>query len=215
MSSAENFASRWSRLKREPETVPKVPSPEVEAPRTLEEAEGDAQAGPAAADSEPAFDPGSLPSIESIEVDTDIRDFLRPRVPPELTQAALRRAWASDPAIRDFIGIAENQWDFNDPTSIFGFGPMRATDNVSALLAQAVGNLQDFAGKVIATADSSALAKLDEGANVRPDLVPVTKAPLEAGSGEMFIPVAAADDQTAVTEETARRPRRHGGALPQ
>ena len=42
-------------------------------------------------------------------------------MPAELTRAALRRAWVSDPAIRDFIGIAENQWDFNDPEAIPGF----------------------------------------------------------------------------------------------
>jgi hypothetical protein len=33
-----------------------------------------------------------------------------------MTVAALRRAWVSDPVIRDFIGIAENQWDFTNPT---------------------------------------------------------------------------------------------------
>jgi TorA maturation chaperone TorD len=34
----------------------------------------------------------------------------------------------TDPAIRDFIGIAESQWDFNDPTAMPGFGPLRAND---------------------------------------------------------------------------------------
>jgi len=55
--------------------------------------------------------PEELPSVDTITVDTDIRAFLKSRVPAELTRAALRRAWSSDPAIRDFIGIAENQWD--------------------------------------------------------------------------------------------------------
>jgi len=86
-----------------------------------------------------SFDPASLPSIETITVDTDIRGFLQSRVPAALTRAALRQAWASDPAIRDFIGIAENQWDFNDPTAMPGFGPMQETDNVPALLARALG----------------------------------------------------------------------------
>jgi hypothetical protein len=53
----------------------------------------------------------------------DVTQFLRAGVPAELTRAALRRTWATDPAIRDFIGIAENQWDFNDPNAIPGFGP--------------------------------------------------------------------------------------------
>jgi len=69
-----------------------------------------------------------LPPLQSITAGTDIRSFLDSNVPPELTKAALRRAWATDPAIRDFIGIAENQWDFNDPTAMPGFGPIRADD---------------------------------------------------------------------------------------
>jgi hypothetical protein len=62
-------------------------------------------------------------------------------VPAELTRAALRQAWANDPAIRDFIGIAENQWDFNDPNAIPGFGPLSGTDDMPALLAQALGRV--------------------------------------------------------------------------
>jgi TorA maturation chaperone TorD len=73
-----------------------------------------------------SFDPASLPPLESIIAGTDIRSFLGSGVPVELTKAALRRAWATDPAIRDFIGIAESQWDFNDPTAMPGFGPLRA-----------------------------------------------------------------------------------------
>ena len=59
----------------------------------------------------------------------------------DLTNAALRRVWTTDPAIRDFIGIAENQWDFIDPTAMPGFGPLEATDNVGELVAQAMGKL--------------------------------------------------------------------------
>ena len=68
--------------------------------------------------------PASLPSIDAITADTDIIAFLQSGVPAELTRAALRGAWTSDPAIRDFIGVAENQWDFNDPNGIPGFGPL-------------------------------------------------------------------------------------------
>ena len=83
-----------------------------------------------------AFDPNSLPSIESIVADTDIRSFLRSGVPAELTRNALRRAWAADPTIRDFIGIADNQWDFNDPGAMPGFGPLRAAEAAAPLAAQ-------------------------------------------------------------------------------
>ena len=87
------------------------------------------------------FDPSGLPSIEAITANTDVRGFLQSRVPAELTRAALRQAWTSDPAIRDFIGIAENQWDFNDPNAIPGFGPLGVTDE-PAILTQVLGKLE-------------------------------------------------------------------------
>jgi hypothetical protein len=98
----------------------------------------------------------SLPSIDAIAADTDVRRFLQSGVPAELTRAALRRAWTSDPAIRDFVGIAENQWDFNDPNAIPGFGPLPATENVSAVLTQALG-MRDERAEMI----SDMLASVD------------------------------------------------------
>jgi hypothetical protein len=85
-----------------------------------------------AASPSPPFDPASLPPLQSITAGTDIRLFLGSNVPVELTKAALRRTWVTDPAIRDFVGIAENQWDFNDPTAMPGFGPLTSND-VSAV----------------------------------------------------------------------------------
>jgi TorA maturation chaperone TorD len=122
MSDSENFLSRWSRLKQESE----VASPDKDVPFPAP----------------PAFDPASLPPIESIVADSDIRQYLHADVPPELTRAALRSAWAADPAIRDFVGIAESQWDFNDPAAIPGFGPLQAADHLAA---RALGSLSNDA----------------------------------------------------------------------
>jgi len=125
MSEDGNFLSRWSRKKRE--TVELQPSTaaataEDAAPKVKESvtAAGDAKAVKREADGS-KFDLASLPSIESIGPDTDIRQFLRAGVPAELTRAALRRAWSSDPAIRDYIGLSENSWDFNAKTGNYGF----------------------------------------------------------------------------------------------
>ncbi len=83
------------------------------------------QTGPASA--KPlAFDPASLPPIESIAADTDISAFLQPGVPSDVRNAALRRAWSVDPAISNFKGLQENDWDFNDPNGIPGFGPLES-----------------------------------------------------------------------------------------
>jgi hypothetical protein len=74
------------------------------------------------------FDAVSLPPIESIGAASDIRPFLEPGVPQDLARAALRRAWAADPAIRDFIGLSENSWDFNTPDAVPGFGSLTTGD---------------------------------------------------------------------------------------
>jgi hypothetical protein len=57
----------------------------------------------------------------------------------------LRKVWTTDPAIRDFIGIAENQWDFTDPNAMPGFGPLQEGDDVAKLVAQAMGELRNTA----------------------------------------------------------------------
>jgi hypothetical protein len=87
---------------------------------------------------QPADDAGSLletlPAIDSITATTDIRAFLRPGVPDRLKHAALRQAWVTDPAIRDFVGIAENQWDFNKPENIPGFGLLDPLQSIQRLV---------------------------------------------------------------------------------
>ncbi len=133
MSEPEKFLDRWSRRKREAadESAP------VEAKQVAGPVPPPAEAKEAAA--EVPFDPASLPPIESITAESDIRAFLKPGVPSELTRAALRRAWSADPAICDFIGLVENPGDFNDPHGVLGFGPMPAGGDVGRLLAQAIG----------------------------------------------------------------------------
>ena len=146
MTTPENSLSRWSRLKLEAASRVRAGADQHDAPAHSVE--------PAKTRPEDGFDAGladseDLPPIDAITVDTDIRAFLKSRVPAELTRAALHRAWISDPAIRDFIGIAENQWDFNDPTGIAGFGPLQRTDDISALLEQAFGPPAELATAIV------------------------------------------------------------------
>lgn len=88
----------------------------------------------------PTVDLSALPPIESITATTDIRAFLAPGVPEDLKRAALRRVWTVDPAIRDFVGIAENQWDFTMPNEIAGFGPLGEGVEVGKLVAKVLGD---------------------------------------------------------------------------
>jgi hypothetical protein len=229
MTASENFVARWARLKRVSdikrttaavEDKPPLPAADLSAgsaKATIAQPRNDAAAD------EP-FDPSSLPSIEAITVNTDIRGFLASRVPSELTRAALRRAWASDPAIRDFIGIAENQWDFGDPHAIPGFGPLLESDNVPVLLAQALGGPDKLAAmiaEVPVSTEPSPPAETDPGPaapdqNVRQafDASSPTDESFcglaDAGRGEG---AAASNDGVAGGNESPRH-RGHGGALP-
>ncbi|MGZ5828118.1 MAG: DUF3306 domain-containing protein [Xanthobacteraceae bacterium] len=137
MSEPENFLSRWSRRKQKAEGT--AVEPTDSARENLPPAQADESASLAASADDkpkPEIDLSSLPPIESIGVGTDIRSFLQKGVPLELTRAALRRAWTSDPTIRGFIGIAENQWDFATGSDIPGFGPLEASDDVRRMVAE-------------------------------------------------------------------------------
>jgi hypothetical protein len=131
----EKFLQRWSRLKRASEVPPRDDS--EPSPAKTSDADPDALPQTVAQGGVdlPAFDPSTLPPIESISASSDIRLFLAPGVPEGIKRAALRRAWATDPAIRDFVGVAENQWDFNKPDSIPGFGSLELTPELRRIVA--------------------------------------------------------------------------------
>ena len=129
MTESDNFLSRWSRRKQDAKREPE-PSDDTVAAEQASEASADVAAAETAgpkpdSEKEHEFDLASLPPIESIGAGTDIRLFLQKGVPAELTRAALRRAWTTDPAIRDFIEVAENQWDFATGKGLPGFGELQ------------------------------------------------------------------------------------------
>jgi hypothetical protein len=157
MAEPDNFILRWARLKRRSDIERTIEATRIDSaiePKEPVPAEATtAQPRIDAAADEP-FDLSSLPSIEAISANTDVRGFLQSRVPSELTRAALRKAWTSDPAIRDFIGVAENQWDFNDPNAIPGFGPLEMTGNETAVLTHALGKLESVSERFLQSSAS-------------------------------------------------------------
>jgi hypothetical protein len=137
--TTENFMRRWSRRKR----AAKTPTPNDPRPPRLGPPEEEADSRPSApahGEPDPAFDPTTLPPIESITATNDVRAFLRRGVPEELTRAALRRAWVIDPTIRDFVGPAENQWDFTNPEGVPGFGSLEFTPELRRVVASIFGD---------------------------------------------------------------------------
>ena len=113
--------------------------------------------GPQAADA--AAPPLEIPpSAETIDLD-EIAGWLKRNVPPAWKTAALRRLWVADPAIRDFIGMADYAWDWNTPGGAPGYGPLRAADDVAALLKRVIGAPEPAATQA-------------EAANIPPDSAP-------------------------------------------
>lgn len=137
--SDEDFLKRWSRRKRAAEVTPEsLPPAPLSDPLEKEVAKPAADTEPKA---DEEFDISVLPSLDSITANTDVTAFLRKGVPLTLTREALRRAWLADPTIRDFVGLAENAWDFNDPNAMPGFGPLDHTpEQVRDLVARIVGD---------------------------------------------------------------------------
>jgi hypothetical protein len=161
---------RWVRVKHEAKTTAQQEAVSTGIEAVTEQSRIDAAM-------QESCDPASLPPLDSITAETDIVAFLKSNVPTELTRAALRRAWTSDPAIRDFIGIADNQWNFNDPNGIPGFGRLSATESEVAFLA----HVSSTPGEV-------------------PDLLAQTATPIERGTLNAACSEQPQADQQAPTD---------------
>jgi Protein of unknown function (DUF3306) len=208
--SDEEFLKRWSRRKQEAKAAEQTLSPPAET----------AAASPETAElaSEPEIDLSKLPSIDSITAATDITEFLRKGIPAELSRAALRRAWAADPAIRDFVGLAENAWDFTDPNAMPGFGALQGTpEQIGAMVERVIGGVRDTVEKLAELPEKEQdRAKPDQervsATEARPDEAKSATRPSDLSAE----PVAAAQPEASAEEDddVAVRRRTHGGALP-
>jgi hypothetical protein len=240
-NSSKGFLERWSRKKIEgdPSDAPaesaaeaKLPPDESGLPERSAESDIKAQAE---APPKTEFDPASLPSLESITAATDIRAFLAPGVPKEVARAALRRAWSADPAIRDFVGLAENAWDFNDPTAMPGFSALPPGYDIKKVLAQIFGDDERPAAaeaRAQQPAETGEVPVAEENALPPAATESTSPAPSDEKSDAPKIPAehqqvaqsafvqrdnnvathnSVADDEI----EKPKRRRQHGGALPQ
>ncbi len=150
MSEDESFLTRWSRLKREQAAALAKSDDQTSNTASLPVDAGAGTVDVAA----PTVDLASLPPLESIGAGTDMSAYLSAGVPLELVRAALRSAWRTDPAVRDFVEMADNQWDFNALDGIPGFGELGVTEGAQALVARAVTITENTAAG-LATLQSS------------------------------------------------------------
>jgi hypothetical protein len=234
----DNILARWSRRKLATR-LDEAPAPH-EAEQEPDEI--------AAADDAPVLAPSPseteaeeldaevvepLPRVEDLTAESDVTAFLKKGVPMALKQAALRRIWSLDPGIRDYVGPSEYAWDFNQPGSMAGFGPLDAKEAVVGFLSKAaraidsvaqpleaeptVDPLQDQPGDAAPTGDE-------------PEASPAEGSPTDEIPGAEPLPVVAGADVSLSVEGGARPPLqdgsrsfqlpepfaspRHGGAMP-
>jgi len=182
MSEPKDFLARWSSRKLASRTPPAPGEADAERRRRDEtHVDNDAVAEKANAADAPVnrpFDPAQLPSLDSIGPDTDIAAFLHRDVPPELTRAALRRAWTSDPAIKNFVGLVENGWDFNDPSAMGGFGPISPEE-----VARLAGNVLAALPETAPASDATEVSDSEKNAELASTMIPPARS-VEAPKAE-------------------------------
>jgi hypothetical protein len=215
----KGFLSRWSQRKHE------AKQPERDAPV----AEAGVPSEPVAASAaEPEFDLSSLPKLEDLTETTDITAFLRKGVPEHLRNAALRKSWALDPAIRNYVNPAlDYAYDWNTPGGVPGSGEIGAGVDIARMVSQIMGGGESLVsaadvGGESATA-STQLPEHSAAQNPEPALPtdavrlghetisqkpvnPEKSTPIEAE------PARATDESSAVAPQHAVR--RHGSAKP-
>jgi len=209
MTGDDGFLSRWSRRKsaaRDEVATPAVPV--------------DATTPDQMSETEPPVDLSALPPVDSLTANSDLAPFLKKGIPETLRNAAMRQMWESDPAIRDYIGPADYQWDFHTPGALAGFGDLDA----GADIARMVADVTEYHLKVPdapVTEPQAAEGATADADSAMPRLVVL--ADRQEGGSDPATPVGDGDgtDHHAerLTLEPASPPlrgrRRHGGAAPE
>lgn len=222
---SDGFLARWAQRKRavrlaeQPETPP---PPEAEAALDGSVVPADGAAPPETADDEAERNLlADLPSLADLTAETDLTPFLRAGIPAALRNAALRKMWSVDPAIRDFVSEArEYAYDWNTPGSVPGLGPLLPSDDVKAML----GRMFNAEPTEAPEDDSGETETPPPDQDPEPETAPVslpvepTPAP-DAYPADIFpISVPEISANEAITTTTAavtkQRLRRHGGAMP-
>lgn len=180
---SDGILSRWARRKeavRAAERAVAQPTKPENRPSASVDEDGlerPVEASPEEADAL-AEAIASLPRIEDLTAETDLAPFLRAGIPSMLRNAALRRMWSVDPAIRDFVSEArEYAYDWNTPGGVPGLGPMLPTDDVKAMVERIMSG-------------HAPAPQADEPAGLEPEAVAEA---LTAGETPEIAPISAPD----------------------
>ena len=194
--SRDGFLERWSRRKlaegREPELEPEAEQPAEEA-------------GSAGEPDEEVLDEeelAKLPSLESFTVKTDLAPFLRRGVPQVLKNAAMRKMWMLDPAVRDHVDFAvDYAWDWNTPGGVPGNSGTISQDSITRMM-----------DALNPKPESEPESEPEAAVAGVPDEADVTES--AEAEAEVKAPQEAVEDDAPQRDGPGPRPRRHGGAAP-
>ena len=221
----QSFLARWSQRKHEAKQPGRDAAP----------AEADIPSGPAAeSPSGEEFDLSSLPKLEDLTETTDITGFLRKGVPESLRNAALRKSWALDPAIRNYVNPAlEYAYDWNTPGGVPGSSEIGAGMDVARLVSQIMGSgdsVTEPSTSAVETGRETASAaeqSHQDHANqdLRPDLptqalrlgneaASIAPEPANSGEGVCMESGQARDSDKSGPVAPQQPVRRHGSAKP-
>lgn len=213
------FLSRWSRLKQEtrrdeplPEALPETALPASPVPDT-------------AVESQTADPERPLPSLDDITPGANVSAFFGKHVPEALRNAALRKLWVTDPEIRDFIEMADYQWDFANPDSIPGWSSKLEGVDISSMIDRIFGQVpaakeatepqpDQPADGSSNPSESEPVAESSLGKNADIADIPDTSGNavrLSDGPGESHVAV---QNNLSESSPYVAHKRRHGGALP-
>ena len=215
------FLSRWSRRKRAERAA------DAESAAVFRPGETVPDETPECAAVEPAPDPDALtpeevealPPVESAVTREELQVFLRKGVPGPLRNAALRRIWALNPKIANYLDVARDYaYDWNTPGGVPGSGgaisPAAALSMVERFLAPKPG---------VAEAEEPKQESAETAGGESAAAVPVeTAAAADDGEPDDDNPQHqtlvlerasdASPDHDSASEKTPSR--RHGGAVP-
>jgi hypothetical protein len=216
MNDEENFISRWSRRKREAADETEY-SKKTDPAQTINPSDETSGLGSQLSAGPPAkeFDVSSLPPIESIGAGTDISAFMQPGVPSALRHAALRRVWAADPAIRDFVGLNENYWnDVAGAAAAPGFGDLDPGIDVKRMVSELFGD--SVPEKAQSESEPTSVAPTVLSEEVVSETVD-EQLPTEpqAGTSVATTEIVAVHNEPPEGRVERSAIRRHGGALPE
>lgn len=157
----EDFASRWSRMKRGATegSGTAAAEPEVRDAPPAEDARGD----------EEILRELGLPDPETLKPGDDIKGFMASAVPARIRNRVLRRLWISNPALANLDGLVDYGEDFTDAAMVpamlqtaYKVGRGWARDAVEDEPEAASSGQETKVGADETAADAGAEAGLDE-----------------------------------------------------